>query len=74
MRGHARKAHEWNADTVKADYALVGINITDKEAKEIYSTIDDFSGAVFSKMRKTFKKSQEGKSLDSLENLKPGSF
>lgn len=66
-RAHAKKAHEWNAATVKADYARVGISITDEEAKEIYSAIDDYSGAGFSKMRKASMKNRGGEALDSLE-------
>ena len=66
-RAHAKKPHEWNADTVKADYARVGIAITDDEAREIYSAIDDYSGAGFSKMRKAFLKNRSGKVLNSIE-------
>lgn len=66
-RAHAKKAHEWNAATVKADYARVGISITDEEAKEIYSAIDDFSGPGFSMMRMAFVKNRNGETLNPLE-------
>lgn len=66
-RAHAKMAHEWNVDTVKADYAKVGITITDDEASEIYSSISDFTSSYYSIMREAFKKNAESKALDFYE-------
>ncbi len=66
-RAHAKKAHEWNAATVKADYARVGISITDEEAKEISSSINDFSGPGFKMMRSAFMKNRDGEELNHFE-------
>lgn len=66
-RAHAKKAHEWNAATVKADYARVGISITDEEAKEISSSINDYTGHHYTEMRHAFQKQAQGLLLTEYE-------
>ena len=66
-RAHAKKAHEWSADTVKADYARVGISISDEEAKEISSSINDYTGHHYTEMRHAVQKQAQGLPLTEYE-------
>lgn len=69
-RAHAKMAHEWNAATVKADYARVGISIPDEEAEEISSSINDYTGHHYTEMRHAFQKQAQGLPLTEYETRK----
>ena len=66
-RGHANEPYSWGAETVKADYARIGKNITGAEAEEIYTAIVDYSGDFSSCMRIAFQNRKAGVALSENE-------
>lgn len=60
-------AHSITWQDVQAQYAKVGINITQQEAKAVHDAVTAFSGSGYTPMRTAMSKFQKGVSLTSQE-------
>ena len=52
---------------IQADYARIGVTISEEQAKKIYTAVRHFTFLHDTKMRKAWKKEQDGRSLTPLE-------
>lgn len=66
VRGHKEK-YSLTVDDIKQDYERVGIDIMEEYAKEVHSSLYDFTSADYKYMREAFLKDKRGEMLSDEE-------